>query len=64
MSTKKKVAQATHLDSSLMLIEGVQRSIAVSDCVDAGIPDQQQVIVSTASKVFSIRGPLEPTHFL
>ena len=47
-----------------MLVEGIQRSIAVSDCIDAGIPDQQQVIVSSASEVFSIRGPPEPTHFL
>lgn len=54
----------THLDSCLVLIEGVDRSIGVICDVDTSIPNHQQVIISPTSKIFAIRRPLQSTHFL
>ena len=47
-----------------MLVEGIERSVAVTDCVHTGIPDQQAIVVSTTGKIFPIGRPLQPTHFL
>lgn len=54
----------THLDSCLVLIEGVDRSIGVICDVHTSIPNHQQVIISPTSKIFAIRRPLQSTHFL
>lgn len=54
----------THLDSCLVLIEGVDRSIGVICDVHTSIPNHQQVIISPTSEIFAIRRPLQSTHFL
>ena len=47
-----------------MLVKCIQRCITVANRVHAGIPDQQQVVVTTTSKVLPVRRPLQSTHFL